>query len=293
MPGVELKHVGPDKDSYHAFGAEIERKDRNGPIVLVSPIGMESSSFNAADLQEKLTGLAQVLQISPGFHSYEMSEVLGQSRSASGTAVNILSTPGATGVVCGRFFLAETITGWGDTQLSRISQVLAWVTNNTSIPRLCGQIPPEGVTQLSLRRRMQTAGARSSQMDAAQLRQVLEQAAKQEAEQAKSLDEVWNECIQPEGRVSTLSDEALPISYACVRAKRAKIPGQNWTRWRPLNHSCSSHSRLLMLPGTNGMRRHLLDAGTGRASNAASLDCGNNSGRFDLRVRDRECHDAP
>jgi hypothetical protein len=38
VPGVELETVGPDIDSYRVLEAEIERSDRNGPIVLVSPI---------------------------------------------------------------------------------------------------------------------------------------------------------------------------------------------------------------------------------------------------------------
>ena len=54
---------------------------------------------------------------------------------------------------------------------------------------------------------MLAARERSAQMSAAQLRQELEHAAKQAAEQAKSLDEVWNECFQIEGRVSSLKDE--------------------------------------------------------------------------------------
>jgi hypothetical protein len=207
VPGVGLKTVGPDIDSYRSFEAEIERSDRTGPIVLVSPTRDGDYLFNTVDLQQKLVGLAQVVQISPEFNSYEMAGALGEGRSAWGGAVNILYPPTSTGFVRGRLFLADTITGWGDTQLSRISQVLAWVTNNTNIPRLYGHIRPEGVMQLSLRRRMQTARARSSQMDAAQLRQVLEQAAKQEAEQAKYFDELVNENSQLEGRISAYKDE--------------------------------------------------------------------------------------
>ena len=211
VAGVELKSLGADTDSYVALEAEIERKDRNGPIVLVSPTKDGTYLVNSVDLQQKLTGLAQVVQIAPGFNSYEMAGVLGEARSAWGGAVNILYMPSATGVVRGRLFLADTITGWGDTPLSRILQVLAWVTNNTNISKLYGHIRPEGVVQLSLRRRMQAASARSSQMDAAQLRRELQQAAKQTAEQAaehkKSLDDVWDECFQMEGRVSALTDE--------------------------------------------------------------------------------------
>ncbi len=211
VPGVELKNLGTDSYSYLDLEAEIERRDRNEPIVLVSPARDGNSLVNCADLQQKLIGLAQVVQISPGFNSYEMAGVLGEGRSAWGGAVNILYAPTPTGFVRRRLFLADVITSWGDSQIGRISQVLAWITNSTNIAKLYGHIRPEGVVQLSLRRRMQAASARSAHMDATQLRQELQQAAAQAAEQAaehkKSLDDVWNECFQLEGRVSTLTEE--------------------------------------------------------------------------------------
>ena len=37
VPGVEIRSVGEDRDSYLALLAEIERPGRKGPIVLVSP----------------------------------------------------------------------------------------------------------------------------------------------------------------------------------------------------------------------------------------------------------------
>ena len=37
MPGGAVKTVGQDRDSYRALHAEIERRDRQGPLVLVSP----------------------------------------------------------------------------------------------------------------------------------------------------------------------------------------------------------------------------------------------------------------
>jgi chromosome segregation ATPase len=115
--------------------------------------------------------------------------------------------PTASGVVRRRLFLADSILGWGDTQLSRISRVLVWVKNNTNIPRLNGHIRPDGVIQLSLRRRMQAAREKSADMNAAQLGQELEPAASQAAEQAKYFDEIVNENAQLEGRVSAFKEE--------------------------------------------------------------------------------------
>jgi hypothetical protein len=223
VPGVAIKSVGEDRDSYRALLAEIKRCDREGPIVLVSPTRDGNYLINATDLQKKLVGLAQVVQATREFNSYEMSEVLGQQRSAWGGAVNVLSMPTATGYVHGRYSLADMITGWGDTQNQRISQILALVTNITNIPRLRKHIRPEGVMQLSLRRRMRAARAKSQKMDAAQLRAELEEAAKQSAEQAKRFDELFEENSQLEASVSefkvNLEDELAKKEFTIQSLK--------------------------------------------------------------------------
>ena len=214
VPGVEVKTVGEDTDSYHGLLAEIERHGREGPIVIVSPTKDGEYLLHPADLQQKLIGLAQVVKVSLDFNSFDMSEVLGKSQSAWGGAINILYMPTATGHIPGRYFLSDAITAWGDTQYARISQVLALVTNNTNIARLRKHIRPEGVMQLSLRRRMQAARAKSDEMSAAQLRTALDEAAKQAAEQAKYFDELVEENSQLETSVSAFKRPSRTLSPA-------------------------------------------------------------------------------
>lgn len=98
VSGVTVKHVGEDRDSYRGLLAEIERRDRDCPIVLVSPTRDGEYLVNVTELQQKLIGLGQVVQVSREFNSYEMSDVLGESRSAWSGAVNILNTPLQTGL---------------------------------------------------------------------------------------------------------------------------------------------------------------------------------------------------
>lgn len=185
VSGVAVKLVGQDRDSYRGLLAEIERRDRDCPIVLVSPTRDGEYLINVTDLQQKLVGLSQVVQVSRDFNSYEMAEVIGQFRSAWSGAINILYTPAQTGLVRNRLFLSDEVVGWGDTQHGRISQILAWVTNNTNVLRLRKRVRPEGVTQLALRRRLQAVRARGDQMDAAQLREELDKASRLVAEQSE------------------------------------------------------------------------------------------------------------
>jgi hypothetical protein len=136
-----------------------------------------------------------------------MATVLGKPKSAWGGAINILDAPSLTGHVQGRYYLPDVIATWGTTPFTRGSHVLALITNTTNIARLRRHIRPEGVMQLSLRRRMQTARAKSEQMSVAQLRSVLEDAAKQADEQAKYFDELVEENSQLESNIATLKDD--------------------------------------------------------------------------------------
>jgi hypothetical protein len=69
VPGVEIKSVGADEDSYLGLLAEIERPGREGPIVLVSPTKDGEYLLEAEELQQRLIGLAQVVKVSGGTES--------------------------------------------------------------------------------------------------------------------------------------------------------------------------------------------------------------------------------
>lgn len=212
VPGWISKTVGQDIDSYRGLVADIERRDRDYPIVLVSPTTDGEYLLNVAHLQETLFGLAQVVQATTDFNSYEMEEVLGQPWSAWSGAINVLHIPTPNGFVRGKFFLSEAIQGWGDTQNDRISQILAWVTNNTNIPRLRLRIRPEGVVQLAMRRRLEAVRAKGAEMDAEQLRDELEAASRLEREQAEWIDELEQDNSRLE---ADLSEAKASAEDAC------------------------------------------------------------------------------
>ena len=207
VDAVEVKVIGTDLDSYRALQAEIQHPDRVCPLVLVSPTGQGDYLLNVADLQEKLIGLGQVVQVCRDFKSYDMRSVLGQQRSAWGGAVNVIYPPMPTASGRPRLFRAAEIQEWGETQHERISYLLAWVTNNTNISRLRKHVRPEGVMQLALRRRMQAARAKSEHMDAAQLRRELAQAAKQADDQANYFDELVDENSKLEAQIANFKKD--------------------------------------------------------------------------------------
>jgi len=204
---VRPKNVGADLDSYRALKADIEHRSRDYPIVLVSPTREGDYLFNVIDLQEKLAGLAQVVQVDRNFNSYDMANVIGEQRSAWSGAVNVIAMPNLAGAIYNKLFLSNAIEEWGPTQNERISHLLAWVTNSTNIPRLRNHIRPEGVLQLALKRRMQAARAKSEHMNAAQLREELENAAKKVVEQDKYFEDLVKENDQLEESLSAFKDD--------------------------------------------------------------------------------------
>ena len=233
VPGESLRKVGQDRFSYQAFREEIERHDRDGAIVLVSATSEGEYLVNPARLQRTLVGLANVVQVVEGSNSYEMAEILGKSWSAWGGAVNVLSIPLPSGIVRYRYFLPDEIRAWGQKQ-QRVSQVLAWVTAQTNIPRLRTHVRPEGVRLLSMRRRMAKVREASAEMDIAQLRQELDQAEEREAEQEiyfnKIVDEnetLENDLSRHKQELADAKDELRRKNFALNSRREVLPPGDN------------------------------------------------------------------
>ena len=178
VPGQILNLIGEDRDSYRAFLHEIERSDRNAAIVLVSPTREGEYLVDPAKLQTILIGLADVVRVQRDSDTFEMSNILGNSRSAWGGAINVLSIPSDDGKVRTRLFRSEVINDWGDDS-NKISKVLALVTVGTNMPRLRTHIRPEGVRILSMRMRMERIGQHMARMETAELRQELDKATQQ------------------------------------------------------------------------------------------------------------------
>lgn len=208
VPGGAIRNVGDNLDSYRGLLADIENELRNYPIILISPDREGEFRINISHLQQIVVGLAQIVKVNPDYDSYDMENILGRNWSAWDGAVNLIHTITPAGFIRGRIFRTDEIINWGDTQNARISKLLAWVTNNTNIPRMRKRVRPEGVAQLALRRRIQLSRARTSQMDDVQLRQELESVWHLAEEQALQVEEY-------EAQISQLESEfeAKDIAY--------------------------------------------------------------------------------
>ena len=206
VPGQILRPVGKDRDSYRALLHEIQRPNRDAAIVLVSPTREGEYLIDPTALQRILIGLAHVVQVLPGSDTYEMAEVLGRQWSAWNGAVNVLSIWSQAGDVRSRLFLSDEIQVWGENP-QRISQVLAWVTVKTNVPRLREHVRPEGVRLLSTRRRVKKIQATAAQMKIAELRMTLSEAVQQVDDQERVFDEFTEENEDLLNELSRFKDE--------------------------------------------------------------------------------------
>jgi hypothetical protein len=158
-----------------------------------------------------------------------MEEILGKRWSAWDGAVNILHMPTQSGYVRSRIFLSDAIESWGGTQHDRISQILAWVTHNTNIPRLRNRIRPEGVMSLALRQTLKQARDRRGELDESGLRNEIERLADaaQEQNQWVTLLEETNNNLENEAQqlrldIDEKSDE-LSFERNTVRSLKEQL----------------------------------------------------------------------
>ena len=203
FPGLEVKAVGANDDSYKAFLASIERADRDHPLVLVSPKDRECYILDPDRLQERLFGLAQVVRVDFQFNSYDMEEVLGKHWSAWDGAINLIQTPSRNGFVRGKVFRSDEMEGWGSPG-EQISRILAWVTHNMNIPRLRKRIRSDGVTRLAIRQQMAATVSRLEKLSVEELRSQLAKNAEAAQEHELVMETFDSENEQLKGNVDEL-----------------------------------------------------------------------------------------
>lgn len=192
VPGLAVKRVGSNRESFRGLTFDIESSERDYPIVLVSPDREGEYLVNPDHLQQDLIGLAQVVRVEPNFDSYLMEEVLGRRWSAWDGAVNVLHMATPSGYIRSRVFLSEAILDWGEKQHDRISQILAWVTHNTNLPRLRKRIRPEGVMSLAIRQSLEETKKKQSTLNEVEVREELQrltQAAEEQNQWVALLEE--------------------------------------------------------------------------------------------------------
>lgn len=153
-PGVLTKTIGESQDSYRALLADIERSDRDYPIIIVSNVHSGQFLVDPAMLQENLIGLAQVVRTHPNYDSWEMESILGRHYSAWDGAITIVKPANRRGFCHASNYLSATIESWGASPAERMSELLGLITHVTNVPKQRSRVRPDGVARLELIRRL-------------------------------------------------------------------------------------------------------------------------------------------
>ncbi len=218
--GTSYKNLEDDTDAYRGLLYEIEKIDREYPIVLVSPKRDGEYPVDISLLQEQLVGLAQVVKVSLDCNSYEMAEVLSQQYSSWNGAINIIYTPLKNGYIRTKLFQSNYIDHNFDAHKDIVSFLLSTVTHNTNVPKIRRQIRSEGVKAKSLKERFLSRINNSESASTEDIEEILEIAASQETEFRADIDRIELEKLQLEDDKDILEKKLAAANWSVDSLKR-------------------------------------------------------------------------
>jgi len=151
-PGLNVKRL--TQESASAFLHEVDREERNYPIVVLSASREGHYCVEPERLRSVLVGLADVVCVPVSENTFAIEEVVGRRYMAFGGAINIIfpARDGARGVHCESvLLLADDLDELVEGGNSVESEVLAVITHRTNVPCSWRHISPEKVGQAALR----------------------------------------------------------------------------------------------------------------------------------------------
>lgn len=218
-PGISYRKIGNELDDYRALLFDIERLDRDYPIVLVSPNQNGEYGIDVQRLQEQLTGLAQVVKISSECNSYDMVEILSQRFSAWSGAINVIYTPYKNGHVRNKLLKSSFLEERFNTKKDIVSFLLSTVTHNTNIPKIRKQIRSEGVKAKSLKERFLVRINNKEAATSEDIEEMLEIAVSQEAQFKEDIERIELEKLQVEEEKDNLERELSTARWSIESLK--------------------------------------------------------------------------
>lgn len=222
VPGLQLKRLGGQTEEYSAFLAEIERDDRDYTLVLVGPCKDGTYLVNTSKLQDALFGLAQVIEVSTSYDSYEMEETLGKRWSVWDGAINIIRPKRSAISVSNSLLRSSAILEFGEAPTARISGILARVCHTTNVRMARNLVTPERVSRLALERRLRLSQALREQQpeqessletENALLEEVISTMQAESLKQQEDMTQLEYEKMELEDQIQDLEDKLRAQQY--------------------------------------------------------------------------------
>lgn len=143
--GISVKNISNSEEDLKALLSEIERNERNYPLVLVSSEFDGRPVVNLRSLQEQLIGLAQVVEFDKSIDSWEMERVLSRRYCAWGGAINVVFPIGRNSLCHRSLLLKERLEEIKSADRSVIGEILSIITHTTNVQRKKKHFSPTDV----------------------------------------------------------------------------------------------------------------------------------------------------
>lgn len=201
-----------------AFIYEIERQDRDYPLILVSQKANGVALVNCEKLRRIMTGLAQVIDIPKNADTFAIEAEIGRKYSAFGGAVNIIF-PGQKSDT-GSFYRNVRLNHDHIIELQNEggtieSEILSIVSHHTNVPNSWKHISIEIVRQEILRVRLQAAAAAAhDSVDLQVYEELLAEAGEQLDKKDSELAELRDDLDLAEANFAKASAEVEALKHA-------------------------------------------------------------------------------
>lgn len=131
--GLRVQKIKNNVDDFKALSFEIERSERNYPLVFVSNCKKDNQPLvDPKKLQEQLVGLAQVVYSEEEINSWELEETLTRQYSAWDGAINIIYPSFGRGYCYSRLMRRDTLTDVTQSNENLIHHILSYITHTTN-----------------------------------------------------------------------------------------------------------------------------------------------------------------
>lgn len=131
--GLRVQKIKNKFDDFKALSFEVERAERNYPLVFVSNCKKDDQPLvDPIRLQEQLVGLAQVVCSEEKIDSWELEGVLTRQYSAWDGAINIIYPSFGRDYCYSRLLRRDTLTDVIQSDENLIQHVLSYITHTTN-----------------------------------------------------------------------------------------------------------------------------------------------------------------
>lgn len=131
--GLRVQKIKNNLNNFKALSFEIERSERNYPLVFVSNCKKDNQPLvDPEKLQEQLVGLAQVVCSEEEIDSWELEETLTRQYSAWDGAINIIYPSFGRGYCHSRLMRRDTLTDVTQSNENLIHHILSYITHTTN-----------------------------------------------------------------------------------------------------------------------------------------------------------------